>query len=118
MTEKIKLAINGYGRIGRCIVRALFESASFYEKMQVVAINELADLETVVHLTRYDSTHGRFQQRVEGKDGVLEIGEDQIAVFKEKNPELLPWKALGVDVVLECTGSYTDRGTAEKHLKA
>ncbi len=118
MSKKIKLAINGYGRIGRCIVRALYESTSFYKHLQVVAINELADLETLVHLTRYDSTHGRFQKEVTGQDGVLEIGGDRIAIFKEKNPELLPWKALGIDVVLECTGSYTDRGTAEKHISA
>lgn len=118
MTGKINLAINGYGRIGRCIVRALYESPSFYERLQVVAINELADLDTLVHLTRYDSTHGRFRQAIGGKDGTMVIGDDRIAVFQEKNPELLPWNELGVDIVLECTGSYTDRRTAEKHLQA
>lgn len=115
---KIKLAINGYGRIGRCIVRALYESPHYFEQMSVVAINELSDLETLAHLTRYDSTHGRFAQNVSVKEDDLVIGEDRISVFSEKKPELLPWQALDVDVLLECTGSYTDRGTAEKHLLA
>ncbi len=115
---KINLAINGYGRIGRCIVRALCESPYYAERLNVVAINELADLETLVHLTRYDSTHGRFRQEVGIEDGDLMIGGERISVFCEKNPELLPWQALGIDIVLECTGSYTDRQTAEKHLAA
>lgn len=115
---KIKLAVNGYGRIGRCIVRALYESPHYSEHLSVVAINELSDLETLAHLTRYDSTHGRFVKEVVVKDGDLMIGEDRISVFSEKNAELLPWQALDVDVVLECTGSYTDRKTAEKHLLA
>ncbi|MFH2129689.1 MAG: glyceraldehyde 3-phosphate dehydrogenase NAD-binding domain-containing protein [bacterium] len=115
---KINLAINGYGRIGRCIVRALYESAAYSEQLRVVAINELADLETMAHLTRYDSTHGRFRQPIDVKDGGLVIGGDRIAVYKEKNPLLLPWQPLGVDVVLECTGSYTDRKTAGLHLAA
>lgn len=104
---KIKLAINGYGRIGRCIVRALYESPFYAERLSVVAINELSDLETLAHLTRYDSTHGRFGKEVCIRDGDLTIDGDPISVFAEKNPELLPWQALDVDIVLECTGSYT-----------
>lgn len=115
---KTRLAINGYGRIGRCIVRALYESSHYAKQLAVVAINELADIETLAHLTRYDSTHGRFCKTVTAREGDLTIGRDRIPVFSEKKPELLPWKALEVDIVLECSGSYTDRATAEKHLAA
>ncbi len=115
---KINVAINGYGRIGRCIVRALYESPLYADRLNVVAINEPSDLEVLAHLTRYDSTHGRFAKEVSVRDGDLIIGEDRISVFGEKSPELLPWQALDVDIVLECTGSFTDRKTAEKHLLA
>jgi len=115
---KTRLAINGYGRIGRCIVRALYESPGYAGQLSVVAVNELADIETMAHLTRYDSTHGRFCKPVAVRDGDLVIGSDRISVFAERKPELLPWKALDVDIVLECSGSYTDRATAEKHLRA
>lgn len=115
---KTKLAINGYGRIGRCILRALYESPYYSKELSIVAINELSDLETLAHLTRYDSTHGRFSRIVCTRNGELVIGEDRIAVFSERKAERLPWQALDVDIVLECTGSYTDRKTALKHLEA
>lgn len=115
---KTKLAINGYGRIGRCILRALYESPYYLKHLSIIAVNELSGIETLAHLTRYDSTHGRFAKEVSVGDGELIIGRDRIRVFGEKQPELLPWQALDVDIVLECTGSYTDRQTAEKHLLA
>ncbi len=115
---KINVAVNGYGRIGRCIVRALYESPYYYDRINVVAINELAELETVFHLTKYDSTHGQFRAPISYFDQGLTIGEDQILVLKEKSPKNLPWRDLKVDVVLECTGSFTDRNTAEEHLKS
>lgn len=115
---KINVAINGYGRIGRCVVRALYESGFYYDKFRLVAINELADLQTIYHLTKYDSTHGRFPLPVEKQKTGMCIGGDAVRVLSEKDPSKLPWEQLGVDVVLECTGSYSDRETAEIHLKS
>lgn len=115
---KINIAINGYGRIGRCVVRALYESGFYYDKFRLVAINELAELSTIYHLTKYDSTHGRFPLPVEKDSNGMTIGGDPVRVLSEKDPSKLPWKQLGVDVVLECTGSYSDRETAEIHLKS
>lgn len=112
----LRLAINGYGRIGRSILRALQESP-LKSRIQVVAINELADAGTVLHLTRYDSTHGRFPGELEGNDSSLNVGDNEIALLRHENIEALPWGDLGVDLVLECTGSFTDRATAEKHLQ-
>jgi erythrose-4-phosphate dehydrogenase len=115
---KINVAINGYGRIGRCVVRALYESGFYYDKFRLVAINELADLNTIYHLTKYDSTHGRFPLPVEKQPNGMSIGGDSVRVLCEKDPSRLPWEQLGVDVVLECTGSYSDRETAEIHIKS
>lgn len=115
---KINVAINGYGRIGRCIVRALFESRYFFDRIKIVAINELADLKTIFHLSKYDSTHGRFIAPIECNSDSLIINGEKILVFNETDPQNLPWKELGIDVVLECTGAYSDRGTAEQHLKS
>ncbi len=113
---KYNIAINGYGRIGRCVARALYESKDFYEQLNLVAINETACIETIYHLTRFDSTHGRFPLAIEKcRDGLL-IGEDFIHLFQEKNIVNLPWKDLKVDVVLDCTGVYNDRESAELHL--
>lgn len=111
----VRLAINGYGRIGRCVLRALYES-QYRELMQVVAINELADSKTVAHLTKYDTTHGRFPAPVECMGDQLHIAGDSIALLHEKDINKLPWSELDVDVVLECTGSFSDRKTAELHL--
>ena len=103
----LRIAINGYGRIGRSVLRALYESGA-RNTVQVVAINELSDSKTIAHLTRYDSTHGRFPGIVTDHDDSLCINGDTIAIFHEKQWSNLPWHALAVDVVLECSGSYTD----------
>ena len=110
------IAINGYGRIGRCVARALYESRRFYNKLNLVAINETAPAETLYHLTRFDSTHGRFPLGIRKcKEGLL-IGGDIIHLFQEENIVNLPWKDLLVDVVLDCTGVHNDRESAELHL--
>ncbi len=110
-----RLAINGYGRIGRCVLRAFYESAH-QQDMEIVAINELADIETIAHLTKYDSTHGRFagQVRVEGE--ALCVNEDRIPVTHFEQRDHLPWGDHEVDLVLECSGSFNDRRSAEEHL--
>ncbi len=113
----IRVAINGYGRIGRSVLRALYESNGC-EKMQVVAINEPADCKTIAHLTKYDSTHGRFPGSVDIAGDELIINGDSISVFHCEDIQQLPWNALNIDVVLECSGSFTDRQMAEKHLSA
>ncbi len=111
----LRLAINGYGRIGRCVLRALYESP-LRNQLQVVAINELADAGTVLHLSRYDSTHGRFPAKLEGDAYQLRVGGDAIALLSQPDIGQLPWGDLGVDLVLECTGAFSDRATAELHL--
>ncbi len=110
-----RIAINGYGRIGQCVLRALFERG-LESKLQPVAINELADLETVSYLTRYDTTHGRFPKPVSIEGDSLKIAEQRIKVLKAESPEQLPWRELGVDLLLECSGSFSDRATAQRHL--
>jgi erythrose-4-phosphate dehydrogenase len=113
----LRIAINGYGRIGRCFLRALVESQrSSDQPIEVVAINELADNPTILHLTKYDSTHGRFPCNVFLQADKLVIDDKPIEILHEENIEALPWQALGIDVVVECSGSFTDRATAEKHL--
>lgn len=113
----IKLAINGFGRIGRNILRAIYES-NLNKEFQVVAINDLTDLATNAHLLKYDSVHGRFPAQVttEGQD--LVVNGDKIRVCAERDPLKLPWGELKVDVVLECTGLFTERDKAAMHLKA
>ncbi len=110
----LRLAINGYGRIGRCVLRALHES-SLRDQLQVVAINELADARTVLHLSKYDSTHGRFPGTIDSADEQLLIDGQPIALLRQASISNLPWKGLGVDMVLECTGAFSDRPTAEQH---
>ncbi len=111
----LRLAINGYGRIGRGILRALYESPH-RQALAIVAINEIADARTVLHLTRYDSTHGRFSLPLGGDESSLQIADERIALFNQENLDALPWQSLDVDMVLECTGAFTDRATAEGHL--
>lgn len=113
MTKRI--AINGYGRIGRCIVRALYESG-LHKELRVVAINELADPASITHLTKFDSTHGTFAGTVSYDGRSLQVNGDDILLVNERDPAGLPWGELGVNIVLECSGSFTDRATAEKHL--
>ena len=110
-----RIAINGYGRIGRCVLRALYESGK-YPDLQIVAINDLTDTNSLVYLTKYDSTHGRFPGMVGSREGVLRINADDISVFSEQNITKLPWEALGIDLVMECTGAFSDRATAALHL--
>ncbi len=111
----IKVAINGYGRIGRNVLRALYESNRTHE-IQVVAINDLGDAETNAHLTQYDTAHGRFPHEVSVDGGDLVVKGDRIKVFAERDPAKLPWGMLGVDVVLECTGLFTSKAKAGAHL--
>ncbi|MDO8270658.1 MAG: glyceraldehyde 3-phosphate dehydrogenase NAD-binding domain-containing protein [Gammaproteobacteria bacterium] len=110
-----RIAINGYGRIGRCVLRALYESGK-YPDLQIVAINDLTDTNSLVYLTKYDSTHGRFPGTVGSREGVLRINADDINVFSEQDITKLPWAALGIDLVMECTGAFSDRATAALHL--
>ena len=111
-----KIAINGFGRIGRCIVRALHERK--VRDVELVAINDLTDAKTLAHLYNYDSVHGRADPRATAKEGALEIEGRAIKILAEKDPGALPWKGLGVDVALECTGLFTEKEKAELHLKA
>jgi len=113
----IKVAINGYGRIGRNILRALYESGR-QNQIQIVAINDLGSPETNAHLTRYDTAHGRFQFPVVVEGGDLVVAGDRIKVYAVRNPAELPWGELGVDVVLECTGLFTSKEKASAHLSA
>jgi glyceraldehyde 3-phosphate dehydrogenase len=111
-----RLAINGFGRIGRCIVRAMSERA--VNGVEVVALNDLTSAETLAHLYNYDTVHGRAPRRAVARDGHLVIDDKAIRVVAEKEPARLPWKEIGVDVVLECTGLFTDRDKASAHLAA
>jgi glyceraldehyde 3-phosphate dehydrogenase len=111
----VKVAINGYGRIGRNVLRALYE-AGRNQEIQIVAINDLGDAETNAHLTRYDTAHGKFPFDVAVDGGELVVKGDRIKVFAERDPAKLPWGAHGVDVVLECTGLFTTKAKAGAHL--
>lgn len=112
-----KIAINGFGRIGRCIVRALTERK--VTDLELVAINDLTDAKTLAHLLKYDSIHREFRGAdVKATDGGISVGGKEIKVIAQKDPKELPWKALGVDVVLECTGLFTDKEKASAHLTA
>ena len=113
----IRIAINGYGRIGRCILRSIFEY-NRQNDFDVVAINDLSGINTTAHLTRYDSTHGRFQSDVKTDGNNLIVDGHSIAVIAERNPLLLPWKDLNIDIVLECTGHFTKHDDAMKHIAA
>jgi glyceraldehyde 3-phosphate dehydrogenase len=113
----IKVAINGYGRIGRNILRAFYESGKKHD-IQVVAINDLGDAETNAHLTRYDTAHGKFPGTVAVDGEYMVVNGDRIRVCAKRNPAELPWKELGVDVVLECTGFFTSKDKASAHLTA
>ncbi len=113
----IRIAINGYGRIGRNVLRALYESARTHE-LTIVAINDLGDAETNAHLTRYDTVHGRFKGGVRVDGDFLIVDGDRIRVLAVRNPAELPWKELAVDVVLECTGLFISKAKAAAHLAA
>ena len=113
----IRVAINGYGRIGRMILRAHYESGKKHD-LAIVAINDLGDAATNAHLTKYDTAHGRFPGTVEVEGENLVVNGDKIRVCAQKDPAQLPWKDLGVDVVLECTGLFTSKAKASAHIAA
>lgn len=113
----IRVAINGYGRIGRNILRALYESGK-REQIEIVAINDLGDTEFNAHLTKYDSVHGRFQGEVSTDNDSLVVNGDVIRTTRERDPHNLPWAKFKVDVVYECTGLFTSRAKAAAHLEA
>jgi glyceraldehyde 3-phosphate dehydrogenase len=113
----IKVGINGYGRIGRNVMRAIHEYGRTGE-FDVVALNDLGDPETNAHLTRYDTAHGKFPGTVEVDGGDIIVNGDRVKVFAERDPAKLPWGELGVDVVFECTGLFRTRETAGKHIDA
>ena len=113
----IRVAINGYGRIGRNVLRACYENGRT-DEIEIVAINDLGDVEINAHLTRYDTTHGKFVGTVDVKDGNLVVDGDVIKCFSERDPANLPWGELKVDVVYECTGLFTKKDKAKMHLDA
>jgi glyceraldehyde 3-phosphate dehydrogenase len=110
----MRIGINGFGRIGRLVYRALAEKPG----VDVVAVNDLTDSKTLAHLLKYDSVHGRFGNDVHGTDGAIQVDGRQVKVLAEKDPASLPWKQLGVEVVVESTGLFTKRADAAKHLAA
>jgi glyceraldehyde 3-phosphate dehydrogenase len=113
----IKVAINGFGRIGRMVLRAHYEGGKKHG-LQFVAINDLGDAKTNAHLLQYDTAHGRFPSKVRVDGDSIAVGDDRIKVVAERDPAKLPWKALGVDMVLECTGLFTSKAKAGAHLQA
>src|SRR3989344_5193744 len=112
----VRIAINGFGRIGRMVYRVVLAQKA---PVELVAINDLTDTQTLAHLFKYDSVHGKLEDlKVSSTPDSLIIGNNTVKIFAERDPEKLPWKALGIDVVIECTGRFTDREGASKHLKA
>lgn len=115
----IRYAINGFGRIGRNVLRAACNTKAYSDKdFELVAVNDLTDAKTLAYLLKYDSVHGRFAGEVEAAEGAIKVNGKEIKVLAEKDPSKLPWKALGVDVVLECTGLFCAREKAAVHLSA
>ena len=114
----INVAINGYGRIGRNVLRAFYERPELLGRMQIVAINDLGSAQMNAHLTQFDTTHGRFNQSVSVDKSDLVIGSDRIRMLSERDPTQLPWEKLSVDIVFECTGLFTNREGARQHITA
>ena len=113
----VKVGINGYGRIGRNVLRALYEG-NLKEQIKIVAINDLGDAKTNAHLTRYDTAHGKFDGEVHVDGDFMVVNGDRIRVVAQRDPSKLPWGELGVDVVFECTGLFTSKAKASAHLTA
>jgi glyceraldehyde 3-phosphate dehydrogenase len=111
-----RVAINGFGRIGRLVLRAAYERRG--DDLEIVGVNDLGPVETNAHLLRYDSVHGRFPGDITTGEGWIDLGRGRIRVTAERDPAKLPWRELGVDVALECTGIFTRREAAAKHLEA
>ncbi|MCL7398504.1 MAG: glyceraldehyde 3-phosphate dehydrogenase N-terminal domain-containing protein, partial [Thaumarchaeota archaeon] len=114
----VKMGINGFGRIGRGFLRAAFKDKEFLNLIDLVAVNDITDAKTLAHLLKYDSIFGKFDAEVKAEDDAIIVADKRIKVFSEKDPEKLPWKDLGVELVLESTGLFTDRASAEKHIRA
>ena len=112
-----RIAINGYGRIGQCVLRALYENG-YRHDLEVVAINELSDMDTLAYLTRYDTTHGRFPAKVETEEDHLVVSGDRIRIFHEQDPRNVDWRSMHIDLLLECSGSFNERDMAELHLES
>src|SRR3954452_17712707 len=112
----VRVAINGFGRIGRLVLRALYESGR--DDIEVVAINDLADVRTNVHLLKYDSVHGRFPGTIEAQENGFVVNGHAVKALQERDPTRLPWGELGVEIALECSGIFTKRDDAAKHLTA
>ncbi len=110
----MKVAINGFGRIGRLVLRRILS----HPNLEVLAINDLTKAETLAHLFKYDSVHGKYEGEVYAKDGQLFVDGKGIKIFSEREPENLPWKELQIEAVLECTGAFRTRGSADRHIKA
>ena len=110
-----KIAINGFGRIGRPVFKRIFNS---HPELEIVAINDLSDPKTLAHLVKYDSVYGIFNKSVKAEEGRLSVDGIDVKVFAEKDPSRLPWKQLGVEIVLECTGEFTELEGAKKHITA
>jgi len=117
MGMAIKVGINGFGRIGRNILRALYESNK-RKDIEIIAINDMSDVKTNAHLLKYDSTHRRFLGDVTTTADAIVVNGDNIKVFNERDPSKLPWKALGIDIVYECTGLFTTKEKAHAHIQA
>lgn len=113
-TNQVRIAINGFGRIGRYTAKLILES----EGLELIAINDLADNEALAHLLKYDSVHGKAKGKISLSDSILSYDSHQIKLISQSNPEKLPWKELAIDLVIECTGKFTSRNGAEKHLLA
>jgi len=114
----IKIGINGFGRIGRIFFRSALKDSEFNDKFEVVAVNDLTDTKNLAYLLKYDSVHGVLDCNVEAKDGSIAVDGKEIKVLSQRDPEKLPWKELGVEMVLESTGRFRDRENAAKHIKA
>ncbi len=112
----LRVAVNGFGRIGRLVFRAIAEN--HHKDIQVVAINDLADIESNAYLLRYDSVHGRFPSEVKASSTGIDVGFGEVKVLAQADPENLPWKDLNIDIVFECSGRFTEKAKAEKHIKA
>ncbi len=110
-----KIAINGLGRIGRCTLRIILEK----DELEILAINDLADIDTLIHLLKYDSVHGKWHKKIiKESESEISIDGKRITILSQKDPSALPWKAMEIDVVIECTGLFLDRESAEKHIQA
>ena len=115
---KTKVGINGFGRIGRCFLRAAMQDIEFMNFVDIVAINDLTDAKTLAHLFKYDSIFGKFQGEIQAKDNTLILADKEIKIVSEKDPAKIPWKELQVDIVLESTGKFNDYKDAVKHINA